>query len=92
MTRHSKEAAEAYKIRTETIALYIEEGKTYPQIGKIMGMTIAAVGMSERRRKLALNGTPVTAVSGRILSSEHDEFKAMTERAKPAIKALRGES
>lgn len=92
MTRHNKEAAQAYKIRTETIALHVEAGKTHPQIGELMGMTPSAVAMSETRRKRALKGTPVTAVSGRILEAERAEFIAMTERAKPAIKALRGES
>ena len=92
MTRHTKDKAREYLERDEEIAASRERGMTHGEIGDALGMTESAVSMSYSRYKRALEGSGVVAVSGRIPESEHAEFKAMTARAKPLIKALRGKS
>ena len=92
MTRHDRDAAQAYKTRNDDIASLRGFGWTYREIGKYMDMTESAVSMAYSRHKKALEGSGVVAVSGRIPEAEHAEFQAMTERAKPLIRNLRGES
>ena len=92
VTRHTRATAEEYLKRGERIAAMREDGMTHAEIALDMDMTESAVSMSESRRKRALEGSGVVAVNGRIPEAEHAEFQAMTERAKPLIKALRGGS
>ena len=92
MTRSRKQSADHYYKRGERIAALAEEGRSQKEISSIVGISVKAVCTTLYRRKMALAGSGVVAVNGRIPESERAEFQAMTERAKPLIKALRGES